>query len=164
MELLAIWRLPDRSASRVVPCVRVCMRNPTHDQRHVNCSCAAFLSSLHPPFLSLSSPSMLSPPLSHITWQIYGLNHSYGIPSPRTRTSLATSYSGFRLWCLLCCRTPCRHICAGVVHGFVLRYVCSLHRRWAERSWCPSSGGHPVCVGLRVAPLPRALPCVGNVG
>jgi len=104
------------------------------------------------------------PPLSHITWQIYGLNHSYGILSPRTWTSLATSYSGFRLRRLLCRRTPCRHICAGVVHGFVPRYVCSLHRRQAERSWCPSSGGHPVCVGLRVAPLPCALPCVGNMG
>ena len=34
----------------------------------------------------------------------------------------------------------------------------------AERSWCSSSGGHPVRVGLQVAPLPCALPRVGNTG
>jgi len=30
---------------------------------------------------------------------------------------------------LLCRRTPCRHICTGVVHGFVPGHVCSLHQK-----------------------------------
>ena len=163
MELLAIWRLPDRSASHIVPCVRVCVRNPTCDQRHVNCSCTfvcglfVFSLSLHPPFLSLSSPSVLSPLSLTLPGKFLG-------STTRTWTSLASSYSGFRLRCLLCRRTPCRHICAGIVHSIVPRHVCSLHWRRAERSWCPSSGGHPVCVGLRVAPFPCVLPRVGNVG
>ena len=67
MELLAIWRLPDRSAS-CLACVRMCVRNPTRDQHHVNCLCVAFLSSL---FLSILPSSHFhrhpcSPPsLSH---------------------------------------------------------------------------------------------------
>jgi len=35
-------------------------------------------------------------------------------------------------WHLLCRRTPCRHICAGIVRGFVPGHVCSLHRKWCR--------------------------------
>ena len=44
------------------------------------------------------------------------------------------------VWPLLCRRTLCRHICAGIVDGLKPEHACSLHLRGAERSWCPSRG------------------------
>jgi len=129
------------------------------------CSCAARLySSLHPPFVLLSALSFLSPlPFAHY-WRLTGLSISYGTPS------LEFLRPGWQL--VISILTGASSAIAPPVGTYAQALFVALFRdapvactgNGAERSWCSSSGGHPVRVGLRVAPLPHALPRVGNAG
>ena len=64
--------------------------------------------------LSLPSPLLLSLRFSRITWQLAGILAHHSLER------LGSFGSIFNIaWPILCCRTPCRHICAGIVGGFI---------------------------------------------
>ena len=88
--------------------------------------------------LSLPSPLPLSLRFSRITWQLAGILAHHSLER------LGSFGSIFNIaWPILCRRTPCRHICAGIVGGFICRNMPVACSGGAERSWCPSRGDTP---------------------
>ena len=66
--------------------------------------------------LSLLSPLPLSLRFSCITWQLAGILAHHSLER------LGSFGSIFNIaWPILCHRTPCRHICVGIVGGFICR-------------------------------------------